>query len=874
MKNKKNICFFCSLLFAINLLPAAILIPGDLNNDGELNIADVVYLQAMVDDVLQKTPEADLNFDGKVDSQDILLLEAALQGDALPSLLAKKIIGRDGGTLSAKENSFVLTIPANALEDNTQIAVSSIDLQVLENHGIDNAALPNAFLLAGLPEADNLEFKFKLPASRSGNNYHLVMGMHTMPRNATEEDWHFQAFDRTEDGISFENEYLVWQPRLIASQESGTRTANDKKNGNIIFSIGKDDSGQIFYESTNFRIQLLTSEISMNEVRQLVEMLKDFEYAHQLAINTLKFPIDRRVAKWGNSAAKIKAVVKKPSKEKLWGLWSSAEAAEDAWCIAPSFWSPPSMEFNTGVISSSSRREIVSHEFFHCLQYYYATNGTTLWLDEMSATWMEGRVSPKGKNYCPSTYKDPRAAINGLFRSSTHRNPNNSGFHGYSVSAFAYYLYKRSDWKDDFWHNVFSHEGYINNSKGMEPLRYAAAKMMPDFPLPLEFLYQSFLRNYLSEGISDGGAAFSAFGSNGLRAFSIFDNIDQIEGDWQRYPQNGRRDIIQKVEDFSGKLEHEFEIQDLGAATWKLIFAKPADVFSEGITLVAEVDNALCDDFFAVIFERSICVAITEIEKITYNREGTKKILEIDLSKYRTLDHSVSVGLVASRTIAGSNDAVNLKKGKMSVSLKGVIELPRDYTTMGGSLHLGAHSDLKLKFEKAGVIGDCYVFKGVASCSVGGGASICGYSDRSIAVMMKEKFPQTLYLKSNIEPLEHDSFEGYTAFGQKYTCSVKADSKVKIETSTYKKGSSSAHTTTTREVEISELATDNFSIILGGNETNVERVSISIWAILHTTRISGQLFSGREVLHCLQMSFVYDELATTNEAPKIEVRRE
>ena len=197
----------------------------------------------------------------------------------------------------------------------------------------------------------------------------------------------------------------------------------------------------------------------------------------------------------------------------------------------------------------------------------------------MSATWMEGRVSSRGENYVPTTYKNPRAPINGLYRSSSLFSPNNAGFHGYSVSAFAHYLSKRYDWKANFWLTVFSHADYAAG-KGMAPLRSATGDM---HILGLDYLYLVFLRNYLSDGVSDAPSGKMPFGSNSARSLAIFQNTDQNESDWKRFPQNGKISKIEKISDLSGKLEHEFQVQDMGAATWLFIFPKPEQVIQKGI---------------------------------------------------------------------------------------------------------------------------------------------------------------------------------------------------------------------------------------------------------------------------------------------------
>ena len=69
--------------------------------------------------------------------------------------------------------------------------------------------------------------------------------------------------------------------------------------------------------------------------------------------------------------------------------------------------------------------------------------------------------------------------------------------------------------------------------------------------------------------VCDAAPAKRAAAKEALPAsIAIFQNTDQNESDWKRFPLNGKISKIEKTSDLSGKLEHAFQIQDLGAATW------------------------------------------------------------------------------------------------------------------------------------------------------------------------------------------------------------------------------------------------------------------------------------------------------------------
>lgn len=817
MPNKlpyRPVCLLLLLSLLFSVLPSWAALPGDLNGDGVLNVADLTRLQAIIDGEVDWRPEADLNFDGQIDERDRLLLEEALQGRSLPTLLSKATFDQDGGILAHPETGFQLTIPANSLTEPQQVVLTKISKDLLQASGVTTEDDTTAFRIFGLPAADNLEFTFRLPTTRAGEaeQFSLALGEYVLPRNAELPDWHFQLLNQPEDGISRQNGQLIWKPNLMPAAEEATRSGGAQNApDDVVVDILRDWLGGTYYESQHFRLQPITSTTAETEIAQMEALLRDLENAFQVAIG-MNFPENKRIDKWGSSAEKIKAVIKVPDKAKFYGLIGSNESAEDAWCNPPGVWTPPFLEFNTGVLTSKDRREIASHEFFHYLQYYYASNTTTIWLDEMSATWMEGRVSAQGDNYCPSTYKNFRAPINGLYRSSSRFNMNHAGPHGYSISAFAYYLSKRYDWRDSFWHDVFSHQQYASGY-GVEPLRHAAANMHVG---GLSFLYLTFLRNYLSDGVSDAPSGKAAFGKGGMNAVMMFRDQDQDEETWKKYPDNGKITKVTKLEDLSGKLEQKFKVQSLGAATWRFDFPNPSEVLSDGVIARVEVDDT-CTDLFAVLFKSAKCIGISKMESVTHNEDKKIRALSLNLRSLAESKEPMFLGLVAVNADSYAGDSSQLQEVNMSVQFLGKINLEPEttYFDLYGHRLLEATADLELtcvdKEDAFGAYTVQYWGPAVTDSNV-----ISRY--RLVYVNLLQSWPLTVRLQTTITPVDLGPLAGEDPWGNEFTASAVPTDKAVIYVDKRLASASDFYSSQEFEVPLAQLASpEGWQMLLNAN---------------------------------------------------------
>lgn len=133
-------------------------VTGDLNEDGVIDVADLVTLQRMADEMAPpEAGRADLNADGRVDAADVHLLSARLlsvnAGGFLP--LAVRLIGPAGGTLAV--DGMELEFPVGALDVETAVEVAWAD-------GVsDGGAIESRYRVTGLPMGLAVPIRLRLP---------------------------------------------------------------------------------------------------------------------------------------------------------------------------------------------------------------------------------------------------------------------------------------------------------------------------------------------------------------------------------------------------------------------------------------------------------------------------------------------------------------------------------------------------------------------------------------------------------------------------------------------------------------------------------------------------------------------------------------
>jgi len=267
----------------------------------------------------------------------------------------------------------------------------------------------------------------------------------------------------------------------------------------------------------------------------------------------------------------------------------------------------------------------------------------------------------------------------------------------------------------------------------------------------LDILYLVFMRNYLSDGVSDAPAGIKPpFGSQGTNIINIFTGCaDQHESDWKRFPQNGKVSNIENAGDLSdGQLEHDFQVQDMGAVTWLLKFPKPRELIKRGMYARVQVDD-VCNDLFAVMIEAAKCIGISKIDSVKHDGDKKVRILEFSLAALEKASRPMSIGLAAVKTNSDAGDSEALHPAKMTIQFLGQIALPTETTwyNLYGTRIMQASADLEVTSETAGVLGEYSIdmWPGVAN-------NLSPF--RIVTAQINKPWPQSVRIRSTIVPVD------------------------------------------------------------------------------------------------------------------------
>ena len=92
--------FAAITLFAVLTATAVAGPAGDVNGDGDVNVADLIRIREMVAGNIPWEDSADLDGDGAVTDHDAFVVSQIMQGIPAPEPLAAATIGSDGGTIA------------------------------------------------------------------------------------------------------------------------------------------------------------------------------------------------------------------------------------------------------------------------------------------------------------------------------------------------------------------------------------------------------------------------------------------------------------------------------------------------------------------------------------------------------------------------------------------------------------------------------------------------------------------------------------------------------------------------------------------------------------------------------------------------------
>ena len=655
------------LFFAFILLMTAahlFAIPGDLNDDGRTDIADLAMFSAMYEQRLAQTIAADLNFDGKVDATDMdLLVSNIIYGTPLPEKLASETFYFSGQPVSISGGG--LTINMGSFTKTTTVSLSTMAMPPDLDWDLDNCSMtPPVFVngLPGRPTLYNASFTLDVPPTHNdkAGKPMLLLGFYGKSPHQPEPQWSYRAIPAEEEfDITYADGKLTWTPNYNTTydmesipfcmavlystratrSETETTTPPQTRADGFQFEKVNYLYGYGIYRTKHFCIELHTS-VPETLVRALAVELED---SYRL-IGGLGMP-QNFSSKWVSAKRIWVNINKNPLNWKLQRVKS-----DTACCNAPSMLKAPYIDVPEGAMDSKQRAETCCHELFHYHQYYYAVHASAMFLDEMVGTWSEYLVTANSNDYLPDNYVQPRAVINGLYRPSWAESKisgkHYAGEHGYNLVPFARWLTEIKYPGKNLWPAVFSSRLY-ERGDGIRALQNGIKEM--DSTDTLATLYPQFIRDYFDgmPGIPqkvDPRRLFTQMAMDGPEAV-----ID-------RFAETGMLTTIKAAADMfkEENQKHTFKIQNYGAATWRYMFMQPKEYlkdYTSAVVTFSLPENAeefiSNYTFFAALYD-GVKTTLTEWEAVTVNAEKNTAQLIIPLEDLAPDDRNVTYfGLVA-----------------------------------------------------------------------------------------------------------------------------------------------------------------------------------------------------------------------------------
>ena len=655
---KSLICIFV-LLGAFALLGDPI--PGDINGDGVVGIADQVMLTAMHRGQLAKNEAADLNFDGEVDTDDVELLLAHLtSGSPLPELLTTASFAQwePNPTVSAGG----LTVDFNYVSTAATVSLCRLPSVPDFDWDLNGCAMTHPVVVYNLPtypDVHTVTFTLEVPAEHNdaSGTPMLVLGACTKSGHEDEIRWHYQALPvDAAYGLSYADHKLTWTVNTAIGHDSEVPNPRTPYALAVLYSDGHavpaatapatrgpDDGfkfqrydqipGSKIWKTQHFTIQAWI-EVTDAQVLELAHELEDaFAKIGQLGLPQ-NFP-----KKWMSAGTVFVNITKNPIAA-WYKPWKRVKS-ETAHCNMPLDVMAPTIDIPQGAMANAQRAETCCHELFHYHQYYYACHFSTLFLDEMSGSWSEYLITEDPDSFIPDNYVLDRAPLNGLampgWAESTLSGPCDAGNHGYNLVSFARWLteikYPARKYPDKhFWDAVFSSRSY-KLGDGVRALKQGIKHMDPTGTLAED--YFEFIHDYIEQV---PGVPYINFAS---RIF-VQTSPGNLYGNasYDRFAETGFHSNIKAEADmFRAKnQEHVFTVKNYGGATWRLLFRdfKILPDYSNAVvtfSLPQGTSQSIADfKFFAVLGPNSRELFLTKYDEAVYNTEDNTAQITVPLA--------------------------------------------------------------------------------------------------------------------------------------------------------------------------------------------------------------------------------------------------
>ena len=640
----QKIIGFLLLLAAVTLLA----IPGDLNGDGLLDIADLARLDAMVTRKINADNAADLNFDGTVDNADLLLLyEAVTEGKPLPVMLVQERIQKWQENASISAGGLTVDIPC-ACYASPLISLSTMtpppDFDIELPASVQMTPPVIVTNLPGRPQIEEAFFTLDVPEEHNDDAGApmLLVGYDTPDRlQEGTAKWKYRLLSPLlEHDVTYADHKLTWRPdfaltegfestpialAVIYTTAPATREATPESESET---ETRDDfffeRVHSFFDTSVFgtwRSRHFSFSLEYFATDSTIKYLaRDFERAYA-KIGDTGMPQEFS-EKWGHDLIPVQ-VVPPPD---------DRSGDPTANCVAPFWLKKPYIEVPGDVLYCRQQAETCCHELFHYHQYYYATVFTALFLDEMVGTWAEFLVTGKPDSYMPDCYSSNRAPINGLYRESWaewstklfESKKHHTGEHGYNLVPFARWLTNVKYPGYRIWPAVFSSSAY-KSGDGIGALRAGIKEMNEKDTLAK--VYREFMYDYFSRKPHVIPAETSPL--------MFFSKVLLVPSD--RFDEVGHVTQFQSAEDMfkEGNYSHDFVVQNYGGATWMLRYDTPKQYledYTNAVVTFSLPENATgsISDFifFALVKDKDKKLTVTPLDRAVFDTTAnTAKIV-------------------------------------------------------------------------------------------------------------------------------------------------------------------------------------------------------------------------------------------------------
>lgn len=478
---------------------------GDVNQDGKLDVADIVLAVKMKNGSATPEPNlADMDANGFINTVDVqMIVKLVINGAPNVDLIEiiSKEIGAEGGTLISDELGFELDIPAGAFNAKTKIILGADPSSFgYEGSGI----IPFSWILKGLPIDFTSPLKIRIKDIRPDKSLtpYATVGIYPIPSLVI--DGTYGTIDTPQEGSKAVDgwlEFTIQEPGALSLKEEEEIVKGEeiveskkitkycvKKTGAVKAEVESEmakydfwyvihifDEDQWSYRGGHFNI------IGSLDIKDaLPQIALDMEKAYDFYTEKLGFVLDRR--DW----TKYPLVVN----VKDMGVGKTGEPKEGECCAGMSY-DGISISLNKRNIGKMDKMKISgAHEFFHACQLLYNSDNrlwrmfdvSDTWINEATATFLEQYFADLGAEHNPDIISASRQMLlqGFYFAQQTYRvavGSQNVRSYGYACAAVVKNMVMRNNNDPKIIHSI-----YQKIREGADGLS-AVYKSSTDYPL-------------------------------------------------------------------------------------------------------------------------------------------------------------------------------------------------------------------------------------------------------------------------------------------------------------------------------------------------------------------------------------------------------